>query len=243
MEFDAGESPVSLDERDPFIVTGEAKSWAEKYFAADGDNLGANCDLIRHVESDKVNHERLETELRRLSSTIDVKEGFCVKCRHLLRHWPDLSTSQSIVSFDFGSVSELEAAARARCKFCASIFSRLGYTKQLDTFRKIEQRLAVFWHDVSTVLNIQGWGPRPVGQLGTHLIWLTLPGRRAYPSRYASGLAVVFVFCVEDPSGKIFLLMCQKCWPVWALIGQISELVARKIQCIRDCEKMAEAMR
>lgn len=86
MEFGTGESPVSADERDPFVVTREAEAWAEKYLAADGNSLGAdgdNSDLMRDVESDKVNHERLETEVRRLLSTIDVEGGFCAKCRHL----------------------------------------------------------------------------------------------------------------------------------------------------------------
>lgn len=207
MEFGTGESPVSMDERDPFVVTGEAEAWAEKYLAADGDSLGLDSDLIRDVESDSVNHERLEAEVRRLLSTIEVEEGFCAKCRHLLCHWPDLSTTTRYFSLGFGSMSEIEAAARAGCKFCAFIISKLawGYFNHLDTFRKIEQRLAVLCHDVSTVLSIRGSGPQPVGPVGTHSMWLTLPGKRAYPIRFGGGVVLNFVSSVEDPSGKIFL--------------------------------------
>lgn len=204
MEFGTGESPVSMDERDPFVVTGEAEAWAEKYLAADGDSLGLDSDLIRDVESDGVNHERLEAEVRRLLSTIEVEEGFCAKCRYVLCHWQDLSTTLRSFSLGFGSVSEIEAAARAGCKFCAFIISKLGYTEHLDTFRKIEQRLAVLWHDVSTVLSIRGTGPEAVGPVATHIIWLTLPGKRAYPFRFGGGVVLNFVSSVEDPSGKIF---------------------------------------
>lgn len=219
MEFGPGESPVSLDERDPFVVTGEAKAWAEKYFAADGNNLGADCDLIRHVESDKVNHERLETEVRRLSSAVDVEEGFCAKCRHLLCLWPDLSTTAGSFSHGFGSVSEIEAAARTGCKFCAFVFSKLGHDKELDTFRKIEQRLAARSHDVSTVLSIRGFGRRPVGPAGNHLMWLTLPARKVYQPRRGVNPGIDFISRVEYPSGERFLFVCRKCWSVCALTG------------------------
>lgn len=206
MEFGPGESPVSLDERDPFVVTDEAEAWAEKYLAADGNSLGPDSDLIRDVEYDGVNHERVEVEVRRLLSTIEVEEGFCARCRHLLCHWPDLSTTQGSFSRGFGSVSEIEAAAGAGCTFCAFIFSKLGYFKELHTFRKIEQRLAVIRHDVSMVLSISGFGPRPgpVGPAGTHLISLTLPGKRPYPPRYGGGILFNLVSSVEDPSGKVF---------------------------------------
>lgn len=213
MEFGPGQSPVSLDERDPFVVTGEAEAWAAKYLAADGDNLGPDSDLIRDVESDGVNHERLEAEVRRLSSTIEVEEGFCAKCRHLLCHWPDLSTTSTSFSLGFGSVSEIEAAARTGCQFCAFNFSRLGYFKKLDTFRKIEQRLAVLLHDVSTVLSIQGIGLRPPGPVDSVKMWLTLPGKRAYPLRYGGGIVSNFVSSVDDPSGKIFSTYVPKVLP------------------------------
>lgn len=39
MEFSAGESPVSADERDIYVFIGEAEAWAEKYLAADGNSL------------------------------------------------------------------------------------------------------------------------------------------------------------------------------------------------------------
>lgn len=221
MESGNGESPVSLDERDPFVVTGEAEAWAEKYLAADGSSLDANSDLIRDVESDKINHRRLETEVQRLLSIMDVEEGFCAKCRHLLCHWPDLSTTEWAFSRDFGSVSKIEAAARAGCKFCAFFFSRLGCTKKLDTFRKIEQRLAVLCHNVSTVLLVQPHGPWPlrptdsdrIFPTDSHRIFLNLPGRKAYLPDYAGGFIIDSISSVEDPSGKTFLPYVLKVLP------------------------------
>lgn len=228
MESGTEESTVSVDERDPFVITGEAEAWAEKYFAADENSLGVNSDLMRDVESDKVNYKRLETEVRRLLSAINVEEGFCAKCRHLLCHWPDLPTTPWFCSRDFGSVSEIEAAARAGCKFCALVFSRLGYVKQLDTFRKVEQRLAVLGHDVSTVLSTQRRGV----VVDSHFSWLTLPGKRPYVPRPGCGPVVQFTSHVENPSGETFLLLCRKNLNVCLLTSRTSELVERKNQCV-----------
>jgi hypothetical protein len=185
MKFGTGEPPSTPGDSSPILT--ELEIWAEKYLAVDGNDLGARSDLVREVQSGEVNHMRTETEIQLLIPSIVVTEGFYEKCPHQLCHWPDLPDASwaSAPERSFDTISKVQAAARAGCKFCTFILSRSVQTKLLGTFKKVEWRLSRLGHDGTTSLTIQNWynGPRGGGRSvqvvefagqGSH--WIPKPG-------------------------------------------------------------------
>lgn len=201
MDPQTQESPVISGEG--VFVRGERETWAEKYLAFCGINLAAHSDLVRGVDSDDIDNNRIETEIAQLIPSIEVVKEFCGKCQHLLSHWPDPPTADfdSVVARTFDSTSEVEAAARLRCKFCAFIFWRLIYEQLLDTSRKIEWRLVSLGYDRSTTINIKSWPGS--GESAAFEMFLSLPGKTATDCRYLGCDSVWFRSDVVNPSGMI----------------------------------------
>lgn len=191
------------------FIPGRREAWAEKYLAFRGDNLGTHSDLIRDLDSDQIDNERIETEIEQLIPSVDVVEGFCAKCRHLLNHWPDRPTTgfDSVMARSFNSISEIQAAAQLGCKFCALVFSRLICTRLLDLFRKIEWRLASLGYDGSTSLNIEIWQGRAPADFELRL---SLPGKEATDCVYIGCNSVCLRTDVVSPSGMTcnYFLLC-----------------------------------
>lgn len=173
-------------------------TWAERYLTANGDDVDAYSHLVREVEEDEIDPERFENEIQRLLPAMNIMDGFCGKCRQLLQHWSDVSTTQRTLAHgrSFSSVCEIEAATIAGCNFCTFLHSRLVHTQLLDVFQKIESRLRAFGHDGSTSLTIKAWGEGP---LQSHVMWLNLPGKKATVSISRGSFAVRFFSDVTEP--------------------------------------------
>jgi hypothetical protein len=113
--------------------------------------------------------------VQQLMLTADVAQGFCGKCRHLLEHWPDLSTGKWAHAVGRSlDTKEIEAATRKGCKFCAFLRYRLRVTGRLDIFRKLEARLRTLGDSGTASLSIQTWGSGD-----TLLLWVNFPGKMA----------------------------------------------------------------
>ncbi|KAK7398743.1 hypothetical protein QQX98_011887 [Neonectria punicea] len=178
------------------------ESWERKYSAAESNDLGPESELIRAVESDKLDYEKIENRVQQLVSATEVAQGFCGKCRHLLEHWPDLGTKDwaHAVARPFRT-EEIEAATRAGCKFCAFLLSRLNITELLDTFRKIEARLETVGNGGTASLSIQNWAFIPAA---SQLLWLNFPGRVADRCNANGARAVKFESHVLSPTSKLW---------------------------------------
>lgn len=192
------------------FIPGEREAWAEKYLAFRGDNLGTHSDLIRDVDSDQIDNERIQTEIKQLTPSVDIVQGFCGQCRHLLNHWPDRPTTgfDTVMARSFSSMSEIEAAAQLGCKFCALVFSRLICTRLLDLFRRIEWRLASLGYDGTTSLNIENWQGRETADFQLRL---RLPGKKAINCVYIGCESVCLRTDAVSSSGmtRNHLLLCR----------------------------------
>lgn len=181
-------APASKDEDvDPFT------SWRKQYLETDAKNISVHDPVIQALQSDELDYDQIEVEVERLVATADVLRGFCGKCRWLLDHWPDISVKatedESILDgvFTLGTAvhtREIEAAARAGCKFCTFLFSNLRTSSKLDMFRKIERRLNMLGIDDTTTLSVFiDWEIRgPAKQT----LWLNYPQKTALNSHFSS---------------------------------------------------------
>jgi hypothetical protein len=71
------------------------------------------------------------------------------------------------------TTNELEAAARAGCKFCSFLISRLDSDKLLDRLRKIESRLNILKNSSLASLSIQRSNENPASPT---TLWVNPPG-------------------------------------------------------------------
>lgn len=154
--------------------------WYQQYSAADPESLSTDSSVIHDLQSDQLDYDQVEFEVQQLVHSADVVRGFCAQCRWLLSHWPSTLEVEDGPDWAdaFGRAlhtRELEAAARAGCKFCLFLLSKLMKRSLLDTFRKIEIRLCLLGKPWTTTLSIENWGRRQNGSL----LWLNLPGKFA----------------------------------------------------------------
>ncbi|KAK4147373.1 heterokaryon incompatibility protein-domain-containing protein [Dichotomopilus funicola] len=122
-----------------------------------------------HAESDVIR------AVQQLMLTTDVAQGFCGNCRHLLEHWPDLSTKGWARTVGRAlDTKEIEAATRNGCKFCEFMLCRLRETEHLDIFRKLESRLRTLGYSSTASLSIQS-----VWLNDSLTLWMNFPGKIA----------------------------------------------------------------
>lgn len=157
------------------------ESWHEQYSAVDGDDITFDSDVIQDVLTDTLDYDEVERQVQRLQPSADVVQGFCARCRHLLEHWPDMGweTEDKSPACAVGrllSTHEIEAAARAGCRFCAFLLSSLKSWSLLDIFRKIEVRLRDIGDIGTASLSIEV--DRPESPFAQSL-WLNPPGKIA----------------------------------------------------------------
>lgn len=159
--------------------------WHKQYLEASAESISMDSPVIQAVQSDELDYSRIEVEVKTLLANTDILRGFCGNCRSLLDHWPDFSVKASEEKvpdgiFTLGSAvntREIEASARAGCKFCIFLFSKLIENSELDTFRKIERRLNLLGSDETTTLSVFiDWAIRgPAKQT----LWLNFPRKMA----------------------------------------------------------------
>ncbi|KAI2603680.1 heterokaryon incompatibility protein-domain-containing protein [Hypoxylon sp. NC1633] len=147
----------------------EMESWYQEYTTVDGDNIYYS---IGCVDDDELEYDEMERKVQQLMPTSRVLEGFCAQCRHLLGHWPELSTDFWTPALGRSCRTvEIEAATRSGCRFCSFLFARLLRFSLLDTFRKIENRLNFLNSGQTASLMIARTYP------DNNTLWLNLPGR------------------------------------------------------------------
>lgn len=127
----------------PQSCSDEIHKWYESYIQTDPRSLFFDSPAILAVETGDLDHERIETAVRREMRTRTVQQGFCKDCQQLLDNWPyfgpeDQSWTVRAGLFD---TIELEAGAHNGCRFCGFLFSRHQDAEALDTIRKLEARL------------------------------------------------------------------------------------------------------
>lgn len=146
------------------------------------DLISSDHAVIQALESDQLDYDQIELEVQRLVPNADVLGGFCGKCRWLLGHWPDIDESDQAGHLGRAiNALEIEAAAKAGCKFCLFLLSGLMRASkldkrpaQLDTFRKIEMRFNLLGKDGTSTITISN-----SNHIEYQFLWLNLPGRTA----------------------------------------------------------------
>lgn len=160
--------------------------WHKQYLEADAESISMDSPVIQAVQSDELDYSRIEVEVKTLSANADVLHGFCGNCRSLLDHWPDKNKGEASEQYISEGVStlgsavhtrDIEASARAGCKFCTFVFSKLRTNSELDTFRKIERRLNLLGSDETTTLSVFiDWA---ISGPAKQTIWLNFPRKMA----------------------------------------------------------------
>lgn len=156
-----------------------------QYLETDAGSVREDSPVIQALESE-LDYDEIEVDIQRLVGSSDVLRGFCGKCRWMLDRWPDTSEEHLLDNgfkvFTLGSAvhtREIEAAARAGCKFCTFLFSKLREFSDLDTFRRIERRLRPLGSDLTATVSIQMIKNDP-----KQLLWLNYPQKMAPASHW-----------------------------------------------------------
>lgn len=178
------------------------QSWHQQYDAMHGDALSLENYVIQAVQSDHLDRDQIERNVQQLVPTADVDRGFCEKCRDLLGHWPEPDPDRArewpghCVIARRMNTYEIEAAARAGCRFCAFLTSRLKLQSLFDTFRKIEARFCKLGDSRTASLAVLN-----SGLVQAH--WLNFPGKVATHFRYdPQPLPCAFLSHTLPPTGK-----------------------------------------
>ncbi|KAF2806782.1 uncharacterized protein BDZ99DRAFT_523356 [Mytilinidion resinicola] len=161
--------------------------WFKEYTTADGNDLTEDSDIIQAVNSDDLDADFVEQQIRDSAPKGPITKGFCAKCEDLFNDWPTLGGSSTreysskpdpdAEGWEHGvarswSTYELEASTRAGCKFCTFLLQQLKDSNLLDTFCKIEARLYDLNDNPVSSSSVQNWGTNPI-----QLLWLNLPGK------------------------------------------------------------------
>lgn len=150
------------------------REWLQKYDETSEIGLNERSKIISCLKYDEIDRSGIEKTVQDLALGIRIERGFCPDCNHLFTHWPVLSEDRvhGIAAADY-PIIQIEAAAKAGCKFCRLLYSRLWYTQQLDTYRRIERRFKLLGDPRTTTLNITRLVP------WVQFIWLNYPGKIA----------------------------------------------------------------
>ena len=181
--------------------------------AADGDRLDLDSDLIRVVDSDILDTDFVERRIRESAPHAPIVEGFCSACHQLFDNWPALGgpptgKHESLQDLPDGwahavtrhcSTFEIEASARAECRFCCFLLQYLKDASLLEVFRKIEARLFHVNVNALASLSVQNWGWGP-----QQLLWLNFPGLTCTHCNDGIACSTKFVSSLFPPSGRLY---------------------------------------
>lgn len=133
--------------------TDSLRDWYSEYQADDWP--GPRSPSLASVTTDLLNHADIAKKVHSLVRATTVKSGFCNGCTRLLVHWPTPQWRPFIPCFGKPCPTiEMEAGARAGCRFCALLFSKLYQTGLLNFFREVERRLFILKIDATPSLTI-----------------------------------------------------------------------------------------
>lgn len=180
------------------------EAWHREYTTANPDRIYEWDPFIKAIESDKLDHHLIETQVRQLVSSMDVSQGFCTKCRYLFSHWPALSDDNDAVVGRHFHTQEIEAAAKAGCKCCTFLLSFLTDLYTLDLLRKVEVRLHTLGETDTFSLSIQShdWLER-----GVQRLWVNWPGKIEHDTRHVENVFKFWSHMIE-PTCKCVWLTC-----------------------------------
>ncbi|CAI6342437.1 unnamed protein product [Periconia digitata] len=149
------------------------RQWHQQYVAEDADLMSRDSPSIKEVDSDTLDVEMIESSIVEALKTMEVTEGFCCGCRKMLDHWPTIGTRHGAHGVARNlSTSEMEAAKRKGCRCCTFLLSHVD-PHYLDTFRKLERRLAILKVSSTASISVWNWG----SVNGTQILWVNFPGK------------------------------------------------------------------
>lgn len=130
------------------------KEWYERYTDRDEP---LPCVQIKaalsSVKDDALDQDLIDKAISQTVLTTTVQNDYCQKCTRMLQVWP----SDEILFSKPGeprSTAEIEAASMLGCRFCRFAFNILQESDALETFRKVERRLAIFNYNVSCTFSV-----------------------------------------------------------------------------------------
>jgi hypothetical protein len=167
----------------------EIRQWYDQYIAAKAGLLTSKAPLIKAVQDDELDVDRLEQRIEELRLEISVTGRFCLDCQVLFDSWPDLS-DDTIVHPDGTEcfpgtgadwkhaiarschVLQLQAAARHGCLFCALLIRKLKDSGALHVLHRIAARIESLGESAEAQISLQNWGRNQ-----NQLLWLNWPGK------------------------------------------------------------------
>lgn len=197
--------------------TTEIRQWYDQYIAANVWKLTSKEPLIKAVQDDELDVDRLEERVEGFRSEVPVTGRFCLDCQALFDNWPDLSDdSDELTAHPDGSplfpgtggdwkhavarcsnVIQLEAAARNGCLLCALLVQKLKDTEELDILRRIAARIESLGESAETKISLQNWGTNQ-----SQLLWLNWPGKVSNHCNGGSALSQKLVVGALRSDGK-----------------------------------------
>jgi hypothetical protein len=192
----------------------QLQAWHAEYIAASQDIQSADP-VVQAVQSDELSDAVIEKCVTQLALDSQVTGRFCSDCHELFTNYPDLG-APGIEDPDTqrcwpGSGADwahavarevhtlvLEAAARKGCKFCGFLLQMLRDFDVLDTFRKVEGRLAALGSVETASLSVQNWGTN-----AAQLLWLSLPGKVATHCNQGMAVETKFESAALEDGGEL----------------------------------------
>jgi hypothetical protein len=165
------------------------REWYDQYTAAKAGLLTSEAPLIKAVQDDELDIDRLEQRIEESRLRVPVTGRFCLDCQNLFDHWPDLSDDTTVhpdgtecfpgTGADWKhavarscNLLELEAAARNGCAFCALLTQKLKDSESLQIVHRIAARTESLGESAEAQISLQNWG-----QNQNQLLWLNWPGK------------------------------------------------------------------
>lgn len=195
MENNTGLSQLSVTDSSADAL----RKWQQQYEAMDAEIMAEDDPLIKEADADILDVKLIESFVEEASKRITVAKGFCNGCRNMFENWPTIGIKHGAHGIArHVSTSEMEAARRKGCRSCAFSLSHVD-SDILDTFRKLETRLAILNNTKSASISVWNWGS--VG--GTQCIWVNLPGKVTTDSNASLAQLWNFESHVVSPFGKL----------------------------------------
>jgi hypothetical protein len=192
----------------------DVRQWYEQYLAVKAGLLTSETPLIRAVQDDDLDLDRLEQQIEGLRSEVPVTGRFCSDCQALFDHWPDLSDDTTVhpdgTECIPGSgadwkhaiarschVLQLEAAARNGCLFCALMILKLRDSKTLHVVHRIVARIESLGESAKVQVSLQNWGKNQ-----NQLLWLNWPAKLSSHCNGGSALSHNLVLGALESNGE-----------------------------------------
>jgi hypothetical protein len=175
------------------------RAWYRQYKEMDADAIEADSPLITDVQHDLLDASEIKNSIEKALKTVHVEKGFCTGCSNMFNNWPTIGTKHGAHGIARQTnTSEMEAARRNGCRCCTFILSQTD-TNVLDTFRRLERRLAILGSSESSSISVWNWGSVRLAQC----LWVNLPGKIATDANSSLAQLWEFESRVAPPDGML----------------------------------------